>query len=54
MENTPKPPTAKQRAEIVALAALPDERTDTADIPEVRDWSGARRGVFYRPSERSE
>ncbi len=47
-------PTANQRAEIVALAALPDERIDTADIPEVRDWAGARRGVFYRPSDRSE
>jgi len=46
-------PTAKQRAEIAALAELPDERIDTADIPEVRDWVGAKRGTFYRPSERS-
>ncbi|HLF21704.1 MAG TPA: BrnA antitoxin family protein [Aestuariivirga sp.] len=22
---------------------------DTGDIPEVLDWSGARRGLFYRP-----
>ncbi len=41
--------TAKQRAELDALAALPDERIDTSDIPEVRDWSDAKRGLFYRP-----
>jgi uncharacterized protein (DUF4415 family) len=41
--------TAKQRAELEALAALPDHRIDTADIPEVRDWSDAKRGLFYRP-----
>lgn len=41
--------TARQRAELEALAALPDDRIDTADIPEVRDWSGAKRGLFYRP-----
>lgn len=44
-----KPLTAKQRAEIAALADLPQDRIDTTDIPEVRDWSGAKRGVFYRP-----
>lgn len=44
--------TAKQRAELEALAALPDDRIDTADIPEVRDWSGAKRGLFYRPVKR--
>jgi uncharacterized protein (DUF4415 family) len=41
--------TAKQRAELAALAALPEDRIDTADIPEVRDWSDAKRGLFYRP-----
>jgi uncharacterized protein (DUF4415 family) len=28
---------------------MPDEQIDTTDIPEVRDWSGARRGLFFRP-----
>jgi uncharacterized protein (DUF4415 family) len=28
---------------------LSEERIDLSDIPEVRDWSGARRGLFYRP-----
>ncbi len=41
--------TAAQRAELAALAALPEEQIDTRDIPEQRDWRGARRGLFYRP-----
>ena len=44
-----RPLTRKQRAEIEALADLPDEAIDLSDIPEVRDWSGAERGRFYRP-----
>ena len=34
---------------MAALARLPDEEIDTRAIPEVRDWSGAKRGLFYRP-----
>ena len=45
--------TAAQRAELKALAALPDDQINTQDIPEVRDWSGAKRGVFYRRGEPS-
>ncbi len=41
--------TARQRAELEALAALPEDRIDTVDVPEARDWSGAKRGLFYRP-----
>jgi uncharacterized protein (DUF4415 family) len=41
--------TAKQRAELKALAKLADKDIDIESIPEVRDWSGAKRGVFYRP-----
>ena len=44
-----KPLASAQQAELKALAAMPDEDIDTSDIPEVRDWSGAKRGVFYRP-----
>ena len=43
------PLTPEQLAEIEALAALPDDQIDTTDIPEVLDWSGAKRGLFYRP-----
>ena len=40
----------EQKAEIEALAALPDDQINTDDIPEATgDWSGAKRGVFYRP-----
>ena len=35
---------------LLALAALPDDTIDTSDIPEVLDWSGAKRGLLYRPS----
>ena len=41
--------TEKQRATLKALEELPEDRIDTTDIPEVLDWSNARRGVFYRP-----
>lgn len=41
--------TPAQQAEIDALAALPDDKIDLKDMPEVRDWSGARRGLFFRP-----
>jgi uncharacterized protein (DUF4415 family) len=41
--------TAEQRAELSALAALPDDQINTRDIPEQREWRDARRGMFYRP-----
>ena len=44
-----KPLTAKQKKELAALARLPDDKIDTRATPEVKDWSGAKRGVFYRP-----
>lgn len=44
-----KPLTAKQKKELAALARLPDDVIDTLKLPEVHDWSGARRGMFYRP-----
>jgi uncharacterized protein (DUF4415 family) len=47
-----KPLTPEQQAELDLLAALPEEEIDTRDTPEVRDWSGARRGALYRPLKR--
>ena len=41
--------TAAENAELDALAALPDAKIDANDAPEMRDWAGARRGLFYRP-----
>lgn len=40
--------TAAQKAELDTLAVMSEERIDNAAIPEQRDWSGARRGVFFR------
>ena len=36
-------------AELAALVMKRDEDIDTSDIPEVRDWSAAVIGKFYRP-----
>jgi hypothetical protein len=40
--------TARQKKELAALAALPDDKIDKSEMPEVRDWSNAKRGLFYR------
>ncbi len=47
-KETSKNRAAKQKAQLQALAALPDKEIDTDDIPEVEDWSGAKRDQFYR------
>jgi uncharacterized protein (DUF4415 family) len=39
----------EQLAELKLLAARPDKAIDTSDAPEIIDWSGAKRGLFYRP-----
>jgi uncharacterized protein (DUF4415 family) len=41
--------TRKQKGELRKLAALRDEKIDLSDQPEVRDWSRAVVGKFYRP-----
>ena len=48
-KGTSKRLTPEQLAELKSLAALPDNAIDTSDAPELLDWSGAKRGVFYRP-----
>ena len=40
----------EQQREIDALTALPDDQIDTTDMPEVRDWSNGKRGVFSPPA----
>jgi len=49
MSTTSRSP--EQQATLVALAALPDDRIDTVDIPEApaENWSLAQRGELYRP-----
>jgi len=41
----------RQRNQLAALAALPDQQIDTSDIPELppEAWKDAVRGRFYRP-----
>jgi uncharacterized protein (DUF4415 family) len=41
--------TREQLAELKSLGMLPDSAIDTSDAPELLDWSGAKRGLFYRP-----
>lgn len=48
-DRTHKRLGVRQRAQLARLAKLPDGAIDTGDIPEIRNWSGAKRGVFYRP-----
>ena len=40
--------TPEQEQELQSLAEMPDEEIDFSDIPETLDWSGAKRGMFYR------
>lgn len=49
--DNPSPLTDAQKAELAALAALPDEAIDYSDIPPLPDeaWENAVRGRFYRP-----
>ena len=41
--------TRRQKAELKALRRLSEDDIDTSHTPEVSDWSGAKRGVFYKP-----
>ena len=41
--------TENQVVELKNLAELEDEEINVEEIPEMSDWSGAERGVFYRP-----
>ena len=46
-----QPRTPRQKREIQALAAMPEEKIDTSDIPEIQPgaWKNAMRGKWYRP-----
>ena len=41
-----------EREALESLADKPDSEIDMKDIPEIHDWSGAQRGVFYRSVKR--
>ena len=44
--------TRKQAKELAALARMRDDQIDLSDAPELRDWSRAVVGKFYRPVKR--
>lgn len=46
-----KRPMPEQRAELKSLAALLVDAVNTSDAPELLDWSGAKRGLLYRPAK---
>jgi len=45
--------TRKQKKELAAVAALRDSQIDFSDAPEMREWSRAVVGKFYRPIKKS-
>ena len=42
-----------QKKDIAAVAAKTDATIDFSEMPEVRDWTGAEVGQFYRPPKRT-
>jgi hypothetical protein len=51
-ERSAEPLDREQRERLRALADLPDEQIDVADVPGRLDWSGARRDSFAYVRER--
>ena len=41
--------TNKEKAELEFLSQMDDDKINVREIPEMLDWSGAQRGVFYKP-----
>jgi uncharacterized protein (DUF4415 family) len=50
--GTSKPLARAQLAALKTLAETPEDQIDFSDAPEVKDWTGAKRGLFYRPIKR--
>lgn len=44
---------AQRSAELAHLDDLADEDIDLSDAPEITDFSGFKRGVFYRPEKQT-
>ena len=49
----PGEPSPEALARLQAVADMPEEaiKLDDPDAPEIRDWTGAVRGRFYRPTK---
>jgi uncharacterized protein (DUF4415 family) len=37
------------KAQLERLSRMSNEEIDTTEMPEIKDWSNAVRGAFYRP-----
>jgi len=50
-----QPLTSRQKRELQKLAAMPENKIDTSDIPELPPgaWKNAVRGKWYRPVKRA-
>ena len=48
-----KPATRDISAELAIIDAMTDDEIDYSDAPAVTDFSGWRRGVFYRPEKQA-
>ena len=48
-----KPATRDISAEFAAIDAMKDEDIDFSDAPEITDFSGFKRGLFYRPEKQA-
>ena len=48
-----KPATRDISAELAAIDAMKEEDIDFSDAPEVTDFSGFKRGLFYRPEKQA-
>ena len=53
--NNPPPLSEEQKAELKALAEMPDSEIDFSDIPPLDEkfWKNAVRNPFYRPVKTS-
>jgi uncharacterized protein (DUF4415 family) len=53
--SNPPPLTKRQKAEIEALKAMPDDAIDYSDIPPLSDefWQNAVRNPLYKPTKTS-
>ena len=41
--------TIKEKTELEFLSQMDDDKINVREIPEMLDWSGAQRGMFYKP-----
>jgi len=48
-----EPATRDISAELAVIDAMTDDQIDLSDAPEIRDFSGFKRGLFYRPEKQT-